>query len=72
MSNEEFQIPNNPGQTPKPRPEPSTASGRGQQRSTDHQREITDFGILSLQKTLGAADVQISGLHPLQQPELYT
>ncbi|HVE20865.1 MAG TPA: TonB-dependent receptor [Acidocella sp.] len=48
ISNEEFQIPNNPGQTPI-----YSVDGISNFNSADlneYQREITDFGILSLQK----------------------
>ena len=59
-SNEFFQIPNNPGQSPQLG---LTANGVGDFNSlnlTQHQREITDFGILSLQKQWGPVDVQFS------------
>ncbi len=59
-SNEFFQIPNNPGQSPSLG---LTDNGVGDFNSanlTQHQREITDFGILSLQKQWGALDVQTS------------
>ena len=59
-SNEFFQIPNNPGQSPQLG---LTANGVGDFTSanlTQHQREITDFGILSLQKQYGAIDLQTS------------
>ena len=59
-SNEFFQIPNNPGQSPSLG---LTADGVGTFDSTtldEHQREITDFAILSLQKQVGALDVQSS------------
>ena len=60
MSNEFFQIPNNPGQTPSLG---LSVDGVGDADSTDlteHQREITDFGILSLQKEIGAVSLQSS------------
>ena len=59
-SNAFFQLPNNPGQSPQLG---LTANGVGDFTSanlTQHQREITDFGILSLQKQWGALDVQTS------------
>ncbi len=60
ISNEFFQIPNNPGQTPSLG---LSVDGVGDADSTDlteHQREITDFGILSLQKQIGAVSFQSS------------
>ena len=51
ISNEEFQIPNDPGQTPL-----YSVDGITKFNSADlneYQREITDFGILSLQKQFG-------------------
>ncbi len=59
-SNEFFQVPNNPGQSPQLG---LTANGIGDFNSTNltqHQREITDFAILSLQKQFGAVDLQTS------------
>ena len=65
ISNEEFQIPDNPDQ-----PTFTLANGQGLNvkgitsfNSSDlneYQREITDFGILSLQKHYNAVDLQIS------------
>ncbi len=60
LSSAQFQIPNNPGQTP---PFGYTLGGVTQFNSAnldEHQREITDFGILTLQKQLGDIDVQSS------------
>ena len=59
-SNEFFQIPNNPGQSPSLG---LTVNGVGDFNSanlTQHQREITDFAILSLQKQIGSVDLQTS------------
>ncbi len=66
ISNEEFQIPDNPGQSTY-----TLANGQGldvkgitSYNSSDlneYQREITDFGILSLQKHYDTVDLQISG-----------
>jgi outer membrane receptor protein involved in Fe transport len=59
-SNEFFQIPNNPGQVPSLG---LTVNGVGDYDSTnlsEHQREITDFAILSLQKQVGTLDLQTS------------
>ena len=59
-SNEFFQIPNNPGQTPALSLAANDVSDFNSANLTEHQREITDFGILSLQKQFGSADVQSS------------
>ena len=59
-SNEFFHIPNNPGQSPSLG---LTVNGVGDFNSanlTQHQREITDFAILSLQKQMGSVDLQTS------------
>ncbi len=59
-SNEFFELPNNPGQSPSLG---LSANGIGSVDSSDltaHQREITDFGILSLQKEIGTLDVVTS------------
>ena len=59
-SNEFFQLPNNPRQAPGLG---LTVNGVGDFDSLNlqqHQREITDFGILSLQKQWGGVDVQTS------------
>ena len=60
ISNEFFQIPNNPYQTPSLGLSVDGASDASSANLTEHQREITDFAILSLQKQIGAADVQSS------------
>jgi len=60
VSSAQFQIPNNPGQVP---PFGYNDGGITQYDSadlTEHQREITDFGILTLQKQLGDIDIQSS------------
>ena len=59
-SNEFFQIPNNPGQSPSMGLSVNGVSSIDSSTLTQHQREITDFGILSLQKEWGALDVQTS------------
>ncbi len=59
-SNEFFQIPNNPGQSPQLGLSANGISDFTSANLTQHQREITDFGILSLQKQWGALDVQTS------------
>ena len=57
-SNEFFEIPNNPGQTPSLGLIDGTVSTFDSSDLKEHQREITDFAILSLQKELGALDLQ--------------
>ncbi len=59
-SNEFFELPNNPGQTPSLGLSANGTSDFDSTNLTQHQREITDFGILSLQKQWGALDVQTS------------
>ena len=59
-SNEFFQIPDNPGQTPTLGLSDNGVTGFNSASLTEHQREITDFAILSLQKQLGALDLQTS------------
>ncbi|WP_428374418.1 TonB-dependent receptor [Lichenicoccus sp.] len=59
-SNEFFEIPNNPGQTPSLGLTDGTVSHVNSSDLTEHQREITDFAILSLQKEIGALDLQSS------------
>ena len=59
-SNEFFEIPNNPGQTPSLGLADGGTSGFNSSDLSEHQREITDFGILSLQKEIGNLDVVTS------------
>ncbi len=59
-SNEEFQLPNNPGQTPQLGLSDNGVTSIDSTDLTAHQREITDFAILSLQKQIGALDLQTS------------
>ncbi len=59
-SNEVFQIPNNPGQSPSLGLTDNGVTDFDSNDLTSHQREITDFGILSLQKQIGALDAQTS------------
>ena len=60
VSSDQFQIPNNPGQSPSLGLNVNGISDFDSATLTQHQREITDFGILSLQKQLGAVDLQVS------------
>ncbi len=57
-SNEFYQIPNNPGLTPSLGLNASGITNFDSAGLAEHQREITDFGILSLQKEIGAVGVQ--------------
>ena len=66
ISNEEFQIPDNPDQSTftLANGQPLNVRGVTSFNSSDlneYQREITDFGILSLQKHYDTVDLQISG-----------
>ena len=59
-SNEFFQIPNNPNQSPSLGLTVNGIDNFESANLTQHQREITDFAILSLQRQWGAADIQSS------------
>ncbi len=59
-SNEFFQIPNNPGQPASLGLSANGTSDFNSANLTQHQREITDFAILSLQKQIGLIDLQTS------------
>ena len=60
ISNAQFEIPNNPGQVPALGLNVDGVSDYDSSNLTEHQREITDFAILSLQKQLGEVDVNAS------------
>ena len=60
VSNDIFQIPNNPGQSPALGLTVNGVSDFDSSSLNEHQREITDFAILSLQKRIGAIDLQTS------------
>ncbi len=60
FSNDFFQIPNNPGQAPSLGLSVNGASAFDSTSLTQHQREITDFAILSVQKHTGPLDLQSS------------
>ena len=60
FSNEFFEIPNNPNQTPSLGLSDNGITNFSSANLTEHQREITDFAILSLQKQIGAIDLQTS------------
>ena len=59
-SNEFFELPNNPWQTPSLGLSDNGTTGFDSSTLMQHQREITDFGILSLQKQVGALNLQTS------------
>ena len=59
-SNQFFAIPNNPGQTPSLGLSDNGVTSFDSATLQEHQREITDFAILSLQKQIGALDLQTS------------
>jgi outer membrane receptor protein involved in Fe transport len=55
-----FQIPNNPGQTPSLDLNVNGATNFESARLNQNQVEATQFGVLSLQKRIGAVDLQVS------------
>ncbi len=60
ISNAEYQIPNNPAQVPSLGLSYDGITNYNSADLTEHQKEITDFAILSLQKTVGTLDLQSS------------
>ncbi len=60
VSSAQFQIPNNPGQIPALGLDVDGVISYDSSNLTEHQREITDFGILTLQKQIGDVDLQAS------------
>ena len=60
FSNQLYQIPNRPGQSPQLGLTVNGVTDFSSLNLQQHQREITDFGILSLQKQWGALDLQTS------------
>ena len=59
-SNAFYNLPNNPGQSPSLGLSANGISDFTSANLTQHQREITDFAILSLQKQFGSVDLQTS------------
>ena len=59
-SNSSFQIPNNPGQTPTLGLNVNGVASFNSADLNESQRENTEFAILSLQKHLEIADIQVS------------
>ena len=60
VANAQFQIPNNPGQTPSLGLSLGGITDFNSSDLSEHQREITDFTILSMQKHLDTVDIQTS------------
>ena len=60
VSNAQFQIPDNPGQVPGLGLNVNGVTDFDSSNLTEHQREITDFAILSLQEHFEGIDVQSS------------
>jgi len=60
VSDAQFEIPNNPGQTPSLGYSLGGITDFNSLDLSEHQRELTDFAILSLQKHLDTVDVQTS------------
>ena len=58
FSNEFYEIPNNPSQTPSLGLDAGGVTGFDSADLDEHQREVTDFDILSYQKSAGAVDFQ--------------
>ncbi|CAI9120139.1 TonB-dependent receptor [Brytella acorum] len=70
VSNAQYQLPNNPGQQTQFANPDYTSSALGQRLNgtvdssslNERQKEITDFGILSLQKDMGQVSLQTSAI----------
>ena len=60
VSNDFFQIPDNPGQSPAFSLSPDGQTPLDSASLNENQREITDFAILSVQKQVSTVDVQSS------------
>jgi outer membrane receptor protein involved in Fe transport len=60
FSNNRFQIPNNPGQTPSYQLDGVDASAFDSSKFDERQRETTRFGVFSLQGKFGISDYQVS------------
>ena len=60
VSDAEYQIPDNPGQVPGLGLSYDGITGFDSRNLAEHQKEITDFGILSLQKVIGSLTLQSS------------
>jgi outer membrane receptor protein involved in Fe transport len=62
VSRSEYQIPNNPGQSPSLGLSVGGVSDFDSANLNENQRQITDFAIVALQKRVGDLDFQISGV----------
>ncbi len=62
LSDAEYQIPNNPGQSPALGLSNNGVTDFDSENLSEHQKEITDFAILSLQKQIGTLDLVTSAL----------
>ncbi len=63
ISNAEYQLPNNPGQTPPDWSNnytPPAGTTTSSNSLNEHQKQITDFAVLALQKEIGAFSLQDS------------
>ncbi|HEY3911607.1 MAG TPA: TonB-dependent receptor [Stellaceae bacterium] len=60
VSRSEYQIPNNPGQTPSLGLTADGVSDFNSSLFNENQREITDYGIVALQKQVDALNFQLS------------
>ncbi|NHO56699.1 TonB-dependent receptor [Acetobacter lambici] len=60
ISNAEYQLPNNPGQTWQSGYTPPAGSITSSDSLNEHQKQITDFAVLALQKEVGAFSLQDS------------
>jgi hypothetical protein len=62
VSRSEYQIPNNPGQIPSLGLTTDGISNFDSSLLNENQRQITDFGIVALQKRVNAIDFQVSAV----------
>ncbi len=62
VSRSDFQIPNNPGQTPSLGLTVDGVGGFNSSLLNENQRQITDYGIVALQKRVDAVDFQVSAV----------
>lgn len=63
ISNAEYQLPNNPGLTPDSWSQnytPPAGATTNSDSLNEHQKQITDFAVLALQKEIGAFSLQDS------------
>ncbi|MFT8467199.1 TonB-dependent receptor [Acetobacter syzygii] len=63
ISNAEYQLPNNPGQLPQDWSHnytPPAGAATSSDSLNEHQKQITDFAVLALQKEIGAFSLQDS------------